>query len=78
FQADLINAEIVQNYESEVTGLGAAFMAGLSVGFWDSVEDIKKLTKIKKVFVPKANINEINDLYKGWLKAVEVIRDFKK
>lgn len=78
FQADLINAEIVQNHESEVTGLGAGFMAGLKVDFWNSVEDIKKLTKIKKVFVPKANINEVNELYKGWVRAVDVIRGFKK
>ena len=64
FQANLINAEIVQNYESEVTGLGAAFIGLVSR---DSVEDIKNLQN-KESVCSKANINEINDLYKGWLQ----------
>lgn len=77
FQADLINAEIIQNKESEITGLGTAFIAGLKTKFWDNVEDIKRLTKIKKVFAPKSKSEEIKKLYDKWQKAINSVRTFK-
>lgn len=77
FQADLINSEIIQNIESEITGLGTAFIAGLKTKFWSDLDEISKLTKIKKVFAPKTSRKEINKLYNNWIKAVNTIRNFK-
>lgn len=77
FQSDLINVGLMQNIESEITGLGVGFMAGLATGFWDSIEEIKKLQKIRKIFIPSNNINKVNELYAKWKKAVEVTQGFK-
>ena len=53
FQADLINSEIIQNIESEITGLGTAFIAGLKTKFWSNLDEISKLTKIKRFSLQK-------------------------
>lgn len=76
FQADLINANIIQNKESEITGLGSAFIAGLKTSFFKSKEEIRKNSKIKKVFTPTENRKEIEELYSKWKKAVEITSKF--
>jgi len=77
FQADLINNEIIQNKEAEITGLGAAFISGLATNFWKDFSELKKLVKIKKVYAPNKDHNYINSLYEKWIKAVNVIINFK-
>ncbi|MDY0277336.1 MAG: glycerol kinase GlpK [Acholeplasma sp.] len=77
FQADLINVKLLQNIESEVTGLGAGFIAGLKSGFWKSIEEIQKLQKIKRIFIPTSIRSSINKQYQKWLDAVKVTRMFK-
>ena len=52
-QADLINAKIERKVEKEITGMGAAIAAGLKVGIWDSVEEIKSKIALDKVFSPE-------------------------
>lgn len=76
FQSDLINVNLIQNVESEITALGVGFMAGLSVGLWKDINEIKKLRKIKKMFVPNMDKTKTNHLYERWKKAVEVTKEF--
>lgn len=76
FQSDLINANIIQNQESEITGLGSAFIAGLKTKFFKSTNDINKLSKVKRVFTPSNNRDEINKLYTKWKKAVKLTSKF--
>ena len=78
FQSDLINVNLIQNVESEITSLGVAFMAGLKLGLWKSIEEIKNLQKIKKIFIPIVDQSKTNKLYRKWRKAVEVTRMFKE
>ena len=52
-QADLINAKIERKVEKEVTGLGAAIAAGLKVGVWDSVDEIRSKIAVDRVFQPE-------------------------
>ena len=76
YQADLINASIIQNKESEITGLGASFIAGLKTNFFKSIEDLQKLDKIKRVFVPTNDRTQIEKSYLKWKKAVDAVSMF--
>ena len=62
---------------NETTALGAAYLAGLAVGYWSSQdEDIQNWT-IERTFLPKMEDNERQHLYKGWKKAVKAAMAFK-
>lgn len=71
FQADILNIPVVRPKVAETTALGAAYAAGLAVGFWDSVEDLRKNWQVDKTWQPSMNDNQRTKLYEGWLKAVE-------
>lgn len=72
FQADLINAKIIKFRETELTALGAAFIAGLKLGVWESLEEIRKIQTIKQIYIPSENRDKYNQLYSKWQKALEV------
>ena len=57
-QADLIDAKIERKTEMEVTGMGAAIAAGLRVGVWDSIEDIRQKIALGRVFEPTEGSEE--------------------
>jgi glycerol kinase len=71
FQADMLDVDVVKGEIQETTALGAAMLAGLASGFWDSKEDIAKMLTIKKTFKPLMEENKRKDLYNGWKKAVK-------
>lgn len=71
FQSDILQSKISKPKINEITGLGAAFLAGLAVGFWKDKEELKSLMAIDKHFEPQRDIAEISEDYKGWKKAVE-------
>ncbi|QQK77282.1 glycerol kinase GlpK [Salicibibacter cibarius] len=77
FQSDLLNAPVERPTVSETTALGAAYLAGLSVGIWDSKEDIAKKWKVDQSFEPAMEDTERRKLYGGWKKAVEATMVFK-
>ena len=52
-QADLLNADVVRPKETETTAMGAAFLAGLAVGFWSSKDEIKTMWQEDKIFNPQ-------------------------
>lgn len=77
FQADIVNIPVERPEIQETTALGAAYLAGLAVGFWDSKDEIAKNWKLEEKFEPKMDEQEREQLYKGWKKAVEATQVFK-
>jgi glycerol kinase len=73
FQADLLNCKVIRPEVTEVTAIGAAYLAGLATGFWDSVEQIRSQWKINRTFVASTGINN-NERIKGWNRAVKAAR----
>ena len=77
FQADIVNTAVERPEIQETTALGAAYLAGLAVGFWDDKEDIRESWKLETEFEPKMEDEQRTKLYKGWKKAVEATQVFK-
>ncbi|WP_249596980.1 glycerol kinase GlpK [Peribacillus frigoritolerans] len=77
FQSGLLNVPVERPVISETTALGAAYLAGLAVGYWESQEEISKLWAVGKKFEPEMEEQERKDLYNGWKKAVQAARVFK-
>lgn len=77
FQSDILQCEILVPTSKELTALGAAYLAGLSSGFFPSLESISKIHEIKSHFHPTIEEKEANKLYGGWKKAVKATRMFK-
>ena len=71
FQADILGVPVVRPRVAETTSLGAAYAAGLAVGFWDNLEDLRQNWGVDKIWEPKMGGKTRNKLYNGWLKAVE-------
>ncbi len=70
FQADILDKKVVRPEVVETTAAGAAFLAGLAVGFWSENELISE-RKVDKIFTPEISENERRKLYKGWQTAVK-------
>lgn len=70
FQSDIAQREIVRPSNIEVTALGAAYLAGLAVGFWNSISELQKIVKDCKSWMPCISSDEQKKLYKGWTSAV--------
>ncbi|MCS6843337.1 MAG: glycerol kinase GlpK [Caldilineales bacterium] len=71
FQADILNVPVVRPKVAETTALGAAYAAGLAVGYWSNLEDLRQNWQVDKVYEPKMDEATRARLYKGWLKAVQ-------
>jgi glycerol kinase len=71
FQADILNVPVVRPKISETTALGAAYAAGLAVGFWNGLDDLQSNWQVGQVWEPQMDSLQRKKLYKGWLKAVE-------
>jgi glycerol kinase len=74
FQADVLGVEVERPKIIETTGMGAAFLAGLGVGFWDSAAEIERIRKVDRRFRPRMRAAERDDLYAGWQRAVGAVR----
>jgi len=71
FQADILGVPVVRPVVAETTALGAAYAAGLAVGFWDNLEDLRQNWLIDKTWDPAMDTETRASLFKGWKKAVE-------
>jgi len=71
FQADLLNTKVIRPEIIETTALGAAFLAGLAVGYWENTNEIIKVREIEKVFNPQMTTEQSRKYYKGWQDAVK-------
>lgn len=74
FQSDILNVNIERPEVTETTALGAAYLAGLAVGFWKSKGEITQNWSISKKFKPEMKEEKRNELYYGWQKAVNRIK----
>ena len=70
FQADILRAEVLRPKQVETTAMGAAFLAGLAVGFWSSLKEIQDISEEDKRFIPQGQQTTINQGIKGWHSAV--------
>lgn len=76
FQADLLGIEVLRPIVAETTALGAAYLAGLAVGYWASLEQIEEMWQSDRSFHPSAESHVMDSLYQGWKKAVERSRSW--
>ncbi|MCG9730724.1 glycerol kinase GlpK [Shewanella sp. Isolate13] len=74
FQADITNVEVMRPELTETTALGAAFLAGLAVGFWRSTDELKNKAGIERNFTPQISAQKRESLYQGWQSAVDRTR----
>lgn len=73
FQSDILGVDVVRPQVTEVTAIGAAYLAGLATGFWKDVEEIRKQWKIDRAFKPTAGFRK-DELIKGWKRAVQAAK----
>ena len=77
-QSDMINAPVNRPVCVETTAMGAAYLAGLAVGYWKDKEDVKQNWQMDKVFEPKIEEKERKRRLKGWKKAVRQAYDWAR
>ncbi len=71
FQADILNISVETPEIQETTALGAAFLSGLAVGFWQNMDEISQMRKVKEDFQPSMEASQRDALYAGWQRAVK-------
>ena len=69
-QANIINTPVNRPKTVETTALGAAYLAGLAVGFWTDKDEIEHIREVSKIFTPEMDEQTRTKLYAGWKKAV--------
>ncbi|RKD67542.1 glycerol kinase [Sinobaca qinghaiensis] len=77
FQSDILNVPVERPGVNETTALGAAYLAGLAIGFWKDKSEIAEQWNQDKLFKPAMTTENRDSLYKGWKKAVEAAQVFK-
>jgi glycerol kinase len=70
FQSDILNGKVVRPKITETTALGAAYLAGLAVGYWKNIDEIQEQWQVDKAFLPGMDNEKRNKLIKGWQRAV--------
>ena len=70
-QADILGVPVLRPTELEMTALGAAYGAGLGVGFWKDLDEIKSFWKLDRVFEPQTSEDQREEQYSRWLQAVQ-------
>jgi glycerol kinase len=71
FQADILGVPVVRPKIAETTALGAAYAAGLAVGYWANLDDLRSNWQISQTWEPQMESSQREKLFTGWLKAVE-------
>lgn len=71
FQSDILNCKVVRPVITETTALGAAYLAGLAVGYWKNIAEIQEQWQADKTFTPELNDEKRKELVKGWQRAVK-------
>jgi len=73
FQADIMKCKVIRPQVTEVTALGAAYLAGLATGFWRDVEEISAQWKVERNFEP-AELENYDELVNGWERAIKAAK----
>ncbi|MDV6319120.1 glycerol kinase GlpK [Chromohalobacter sp. HP20-39] len=76
FQADILGVDVLRCAVNETTALGAAYLAGLALGFWESREQIAKQWAMDRRFTPQMSVEKRDELYEGWKHAVQATMGF--
>lgn len=71
FQSDILKTKVLRPKITETTALGAAYLAGLAVGYWNSIDELQEQWQINTAFTPSMKSAERNTLKKGWKRAVK-------
>lgn len=74
FQADILNATVVRPKVTETTALGACFLAGLTIGYWQNLDEIRKNIEVEREFAPAMSKEHREKLTQGWAHAVRQAR----
>ncbi|MED0971604.1 MULTISPECIES: glycerol kinase GlpK [Bacillus cereus group] len=77
FQSDILDVPVERPVINETTALGAAYLAGLAVGYWKNKDEIKAQWHMDKRFEPTMEAETSEELYAGWKKAIEATKAFK-
>lgn len=78
FQSDMLNTPVVRPAVTETTALGAAYLAGLAVGFWKSIDEISKQWQMEKTFHPVMSEEQRTHFAKGWDRAIAATNFWSK
>jgi len=78
FQADILGVPVVIQETTETTALGAAYLAGLAVGFWKDTQQVARNFKVRKKFTPRMPFKQRESLYRKWKRAVERARRWEE
>jgi glycerol kinase len=70
FQADMAKLQVIRPKTDEATALGAAYAAGLAIGYWENIDDLKANWAISQTWTPKMELSKRDKLYHNWKKAV--------
>jgi len=70
FQSDLLQTRVVRPKITETTALGSAYLAGLAVKYWNSIDEVRKQWQVETVFSPGMDPGMTDSLIKGWHRAV--------
>ncbi|MFT3705717.1 MAG: glycerol kinase GlpK [Agriterribacter sp.] len=76
FQSNVLGTKVIRPRIIETTALGAAYLAGLAVGYWKNMEEIQQQWQVEKMFTPDMKEVERNQLYKGWQRAVKAVQSW--
>jgi glycerol kinase len=74
FQSNILQTTVIRPSITETTALGAAYLSGLAVGYWDSIDEIEKYWQPQKTFKPSLADNDLLIIKKGWDKAVKAAK----
>lgn len=77
FQSDILHVPVERPAVNETTALGAAYLAGLAVGFWENLEEVQMHWQLDRKFEPKMDEKKREQLFEGWQKAVKAAQVFK-
>jgi glycerol kinase len=75
-QADILGVPVVRPTVGETTALGAAYMAGLATGLWESLAEVAQNWGVERIFEPQWDADHRSKGYHGWRKAVQRARDW--
>jgi glycerol kinase len=76
FQSDVLKTTVVRPKITETTALGAAYLAGLATGYWNSIDELQEQWQVDRKFESNMDEETRTALYEGWLKAVKAAMSF--
>lgn len=70
FQSDILNVPVFRPRVTETTALGAAYLAGLAVGYWPGIDEVRRQWQVENKFEPQTDLESVKKVVDGWHEAV--------